>query len=296
LTDAPSRTRPGAAPFAAPADLAARASGENFPVAPLVLPVAWRRDLLVLYGYARLVDWIGDELDGDRQAALDWVSAALDSAPVGDGGDAAAVLARTRELIERRHLSREPFRDLIEANRRDQIVHDYRTFDELVGYCRLSADPVGRVVLGVLDATSADRVRWSDDVCTALQLVEHWQDIGEDARRGRRYLPAEDRERFGVVDDDLLVARASPPLRALVLVEAARARALLAAAVPLVGSLPGRARLLVAGFAAGGHAALDSIERAGGDVLATRCRPSRAGTVRHVGRLLWRARGAGVAG
>ena len=159
------------------------------------------------------------------------------------------VLTRTRELIARRHVPAQPFHDLIEANRRDQVVHDYATFDELVGYCRLSANPVGRVVLAVLDAATPERIEWSDDVCTALQLIEHWQDVGEDARAGRVYLPADDRRTFGVGRDELAGDHASPALRALMRFEVARARALLdASGVALCAALTGRARLLVAGF------------------------------------------------
>ena len=280
------------APFTAPPDLAARAANENFSVAPRLLPRAWRDDLLTLYGYARLVDWIGDEYTGDRDAALDWVSAALERTADDAGTD--DILTHTRELIARRHVSPQPFHDLVAANRRDQLVHDYASFDELIGYCRLSANPVGRVVLAVLDAATPARIDWSDDVCTALQLVEHWQDVGEDARAGRVYLPGDDRRTFGVGRDELSGDHASPALRALMRFEVARARALLdAPGVALCAALTGRARLLVAGFVGGGHAALDAIERADGDVLGVRCRPRPVTTTRHTARVLWLATGWG---
>jgi phytoene/squalene synthetase len=127
-------------------------------------------------------------------------------------------------------------------------------------------------------------------VCTGLQLVEHWQDIGEDARRGRTYLPRDDRERFGVEPAALLAPSASPALRALMAYELVRVRERLAAAGPLARSLPGRARLAVAGFAAGGWAACDAIADAGHDVLAGPCRPSKRNTARRVVTIL---RGSG---
>ena len=181
-------------------------------------------------------------------------------------------------------------RALIEANRVDQVVTRYDTWASLRDYCALSANPVGRLVLAVLGADTPDRVAWSDDVCTALQLVEHLQDVGEDYARGRVYLPAEDLDRFGASETDLAAAAASGPLRAAVAHEVDRARRLLhRAAPPLCRSLRGRARVAVAGFAGGGLAALDAIERARYDVLAVDARPS------HV-RTLYRTAQVGVAG
>jgi len=130
-------------------------------------------------------------------------------------------------------------------------------------------------VLAVFGASTPERVALSDKVCIGLQLVEHLQDVGEDARRGRVYLPLEDMERLGCGEDELLGPCASPQLRGVVAMEVVRARTLLAAGLPLAASLPVRERAAVAGFSAGGVAALDSIGRAGNDVLATRCRPSK---------------------
>jgi phytoene/squalene synthetase len=154
--------------------------------------------------------------------------------------------------------------------------------DKLLDSCRLSADPVGRLVLGVVGLATPERVRWSDAVCTGLQLVEHWQDVGEDARRGRVYLPRDERERFGVSHDDLLAPSASAGLRALIAHQLDAVTSRLAAGGPLARSLPGRWRLAVAGFAAGGWAACDAIERAGHDVLAVACRPSKRRTARRL--------------
>ena len=144
----------------------------------------------------------------------------------------------------------------------------------------LSAAPVGRLVLEVFGASTAERIALSDRVCIGLQVVEHLQDVGEDAGNGRIYLPLEDLARFGCREDDLLANSSGPALRGLVAMEVARARALLADAVPLAATLAFRPRVAVAGFAGGGLAALDSIARAGNDVLGTRCRPSKPGLAR----------------
>jgi squalene synthase HpnC len=255
------------------ADLLARAGQENFRVAPRFLPAAVRADLMALYGYARLVDWLGDEYEGDRVAMLDWAATSIDRAAAGED-DVEPVFAQAGATIRRHELPLQPFHDLIEANRRDQVAHRYPTFADLVEYCRLSANPVGRMVLGVLGTLTPQTTGWSDDVCTALQVVEHCQDVGEDARAGRVYLPADELARHGVGDDELLVARASAGLRAVVLAQTARARTLLASGPPLAATLSGRNRWLIAGFVAGGLATIDAIERVGGDVLGLQCKPS----------------------
>jgi len=158
---------------------------------------------------------------------------------------------------------------------RDQIVDRYATLDALLDYCRLSAAPVGELVLDVFGAATPDRIELSDQVCFALQICEHLQDVAEDRRRGRVYLPLEDLDRFGCTVDDLSASTASPQLRALLAFEVERARSLLDAGAPLIRRLRGRAALAVAGFVAGGRAALNAIEHADYDVLSLRPRPSR---------------------
>ncbi len=180
-------------------------------------------------------------------------------------------------------LSREPFARLIEANRTDQRVSRYETWEQLRAYCALSADPVGELVLAVLGAATPARIALSDAICTGLQLTEHCQDVAEDLEHGRVYLPAEDLARFGCTLDDLHARHASEPLRAVLAFEVARARALFNEGAPLIDELHGRPRLAVAAFVAGGRAALDAIERAGYDVLAG---APRAGAVRRARALL----------
>jgi squalene synthase HpnC len=253
-----------------------RAPGENFSVASIVLGRDTRRHLTAIYGYARLVDQIGDAVEGDRRAALDAFEADL-SRIFDSCAPAHPVLRRLEPTVHELDLPRGPFDRLIEANRRDQEVTVYGTFDELVAYCDLSANPVGELVLHVFGAASPDRIALSDRVCTALQLAEHWQDVAEDRAAGRIYLPAEDLARFGVAPEDLDAPSAGPALRELMAFEVDRARSLLGQGAPLVGRLRGRARIAVAGYVGGGRAALDAIDAAGHDVLAG---PPKAGKPR----------------
>ncbi|WP_236653428.1 squalene synthase HpnC [Streptacidiphilus melanogenes] len=276
-----------------------KAARENFPVAPFFLPPAMRAGLMAVYGFARLVDDAGDgdlpdprgtaELLGVepveaqagseedtafRLALLDALDADVDAAfeavlgTPGARGPRHPLIAALVPVIARHGLTVEPFRGLIEANRMDQRVSRYETFDDLMAYCELSANPVGRLVLQLAGLATPERVRWSDAVCSALQVVEHLQDVAEDRARDRVYLPAQDMRRFGVTERDLDAARAGTPLRGLVLFESERARALLDEGSPLLDSVGGRLRVLLTGFSAGGYAALGAISAAGYDVLA----------------------------
>ncbi len=252
-----------------------QAGSENFPVASVLLPRRVRSHLLAVYGFARLADDIGDEVDGDRLAQLDWLESELQRAAAGSATH--PILVQLMPTLAQLDVSLDPFRALIEANRVDQRVTRYQTMDDLVAYCQLSAVPVGRLVLSVFGVSTPERVALSDEVCIGLQLTEHLQDVGEDARRGRVYLPTRDREAFGVTEDELLAPNASPSLRRLVAVHVNRAHQRLAPGRPLARQLPWQPRIAVAGFVGGGEAALDAIRRAGYDVLGTRCRPRRLG-------------------
>ncbi|MDP9343700.1 MAG: squalene synthase HpnC [Actinomycetota bacterium] len=250
-----------------------KAGHENFPVASRLLPRQDREHFLAIYGFARLVDDLGDEAAGDRGRLLDWLEAELERAYA--GGATHPLMVRLAKTIRARDLPREPFLHLIRANRQDQSVSRYETYSELASYCELSANPVGHLVLYVLRAATPQRMGLSDAVCTGLQLAEHWQDVAEDFHRGRIYLPREDLERFGCSEEDLARSRPSPSLRRLMAFEVARARGLLDRGAPLAGDLGGRAGFAVAGFVAGGRAALDALEGAGFDVLGRTPRPSR---------------------
>lgn len=249
----------------------AQAGSENFPVASAILGRRRCAHLLAIYGFARLVDDVGDEAAGDRGALLDAVEAQLDHI-YAQGVPEHPVMRALAPTIRECALPDGPFRRLIAANRQDQVVTRYETFEQLLGYCQLSAAPVGELVLGVFGAATADRIALSDSVCAGLQIVEHLQDIEEDHERGRVYMPREDMIRCGC-DDDCLAAHAHPARRALIALQARRARGLLAAGAPLARTLPLRPRLAVAGFVAGGRSALDAVQRGsqarGGRAFAT---------------------------
>ncbi|HVW18509.1 MAG TPA: squalene synthase HpnC [Solirubrobacteraceae bacterium] len=258
------------------AEVLVQARTENFPVASRVLAGPARAHLLAIYGFARLVDDVGDEAPGDRTALLDHLDGELDR--IFAGAEPEHPLMRSLATTVRAcGMPEGPLRRLVEANRVDQEVARYQTFDDLLGYCRLSAAPVGELVLWAYGLATPERVAQSDRVCAALQVIEHVQDVGEDRRRGRVYLPAEDLAAAGCEDGDLWAASASEPLRAVLRLQTDRARELLGAGAPLVRSLHGRARLAVSGFVAGGRATLAAIERAGHDVLGAHPRRSRRG-------------------
>jgi squalene synthase HpnC len=284
----------------------AKAGRENFPVAPFFVPRGWRRDLMAVYGYARLVDDLGDgdlagggrddaarlglpdEAAGDRPAMLDAFEG--DLRRVFDGAPRHPLLQALQPTVRRCELTLEPFLSLIEANRQDQRVRHYATYDDLLAYCELSANPVGRLVLGITGSATPERVRRSDAICTALQIVEHLQDVAEDLGKDRIYLPAEDMERFGVSRTDLTAPTAGAQVRALVAFEAERTRDLLNEGTPLVGSVRGRLKLLLAGFVGGGCAALKAVADAGYDVLPGPPKATRFSLLREVGSTLRRER------
>jgi squalene synthase HpnC len=252
------------------ASVARRARTENFPVASLLFPRRLRPHLRAIYGFARLVDILGDEVEGDRLAALDGLDRELDACY--SGAPSWPVMQALQPTIREFSLPREPFARLIEANRMDQRIAKYETWEELRHYCRHSADPVGRLVLGLLRLErDPELVAASDEVCTGLQLVNFLQDVPRDLELGRIYLPAEDRRRFGVTALD----RPSPELSDLLRFESARARGLLAAGRMLQARIGGRVGRAVGLFARGGLAALDALESANWDIFTQRPRPSR---------------------
>jgi squalene synthase HpnC len=258
----------------------AQAGEENFPVALRILGATKRAHLLSLYGFARLVDDAGDEADGDRLSLLDAIEADLNRIFEGEREPELPLLRTLALTVRELGLPPAPFHRLIEAGRRDQFIDSYPTYDSLLDYCRLSAAPVGELVLHVFGSATPDRVLLSDSICAGLQVTEHLQDIAEDRAKGRVYIPAEDLERYGCTDDDLRAETTPPQLSRLIEFEVARAKSLLDAGAPLIGRLPASAAIAVAGFVAGGRAALGAIERAGYDVLSVRPRPARAAFAR----------------
>jgi squalene synthase HpnC len=265
------------------AEVAARAAGENFPVGSVLFPRALRPHIRALYCYARMVDELGDAFEGDRLAALDELESQV--ALTFEGEPTWPVMLNVQPTVREFALPREPFDRLIEANRMDQGVSEYETWDDLKWYCVHSADPCGRLVLGVLRLLDdAELVAASDSVCTGLQLVNFLQDVPRDLELGRVYLPRADRVRYGSPALD----RPSDELRALLRFEAGRAAALLRAGDLLRARIGGRLGRAVGLFARGGLAALDALEHADWDLFTQRPKPSRARLAREAALVLVR--------
>ncbi|HEU5160473.1 MAG TPA: squalene synthase HpnC [Streptosporangiaceae bacterium] len=270
--------------------IAEKAGLENFPVAARVLPARYRRHLLAVYCYARLVDDIGDDApQPERMRLLDEVDADLDRIDSG-ATPRLPVLRALAPTVASCAIPIEPFRRLVAANRQDQVVTRYATFADLMAYCELSANPVGQIVLHVFGAATAERVRLSDKICSALQIIEHCQDVGEDYERGRVYLPGDDLRRFGCDETDIKETITPTRLRGVVALEVTRASQLLNGGIPLIAGLTGFAKIAVAGYAAGGRATVAALERGRYDVLGRRLRPGKPRLVREWLRILTKER------
>ena len=266
----------------AQAEAIARAHDENFPVAFMLAPRDIRADMRAIYAYCRVTDDIGDAGDAspdERLAMLDAWDA--DLARCWDGTPDDPILIALQAVVRRRALAPDPFHALVDANRMDQRISRWETHDDLVDYCRLSAMPVGRMVLGVLGLDDERRGYLSDATCAGLQLVNFWQDIRRDLdERDRVYLPADDMALFGVTTDDLTADEASPAVRELVRMEVWRARAMLIEGAPLRGLVPRRVRHDIAMFTSGGLWVCDAIAKQGFDTIARRPAPGKAGRAR----------------
>jgi squalene synthase HpnC len=294
-------------------EVVANASGENFPVALRALPQRYRRHLTNLYFFARLTDDLGDEAQAQKNSAhqnhedqnheglnhedlttlrlrlLDELAQDVDRIYAGQT-PTSPVMKAMAETVRDCHVPAQPLQDLIQANRQDQLVTRYRTFEDLKQYCELSANPVGQVVLYIFGVATPERIALSDRICTALQLAEHWQDVAEDLAHGRIYLPQEDMQKHDVTEADLAQPTASPKLTQLMRFETDRAAALLDEGAPLVGTLKGAARLAVAGYLAGGRAALASIRKHRYDVLQATPKPTKPRTAAELARAYARGR------
>ncbi len=243
---------------------------ENFAVASLLLPRRLIRHFHAVYAYCRWADDLADEAGGGDQA-LDLLRWWRDQLLACYGGRPShPVFVALQPTIERFRIPPRPFLDLLAAFEQDQVVKRYRTFDQLLDYCRCSANPVGRLVLYLGGAFDETRAALSDHVCTALQLANFWQDVSRDFDIGRVYLPEEDRRRFGYGDDDLEGRRFTPAFAQLMRFEIGRTRELFGRGRPLLEMVPAELRIDVELFLRGGLAVLDKIERGGYDVWARR--------------------------
>jgi squalene synthase HpnC len=271
----------------------ARTHYENFTIGSWLLPRRLRRDLAAVYTFARGADDVADEGTASveqRLRRLDaWEARLLACARDPAAADEPLFLA-LGHTIARHGLPVEAFRDLLHAFRRDAAgeTRAFATFADLLAYCRCSANPVGRIVLALFGHHDADRQARSDDVCTALQLTNFWQDVAGDRARGRVYLPAEDLERFPGSRDALETGAPNAAFRALLAFEVGRTRDLFRRGLPLADRVAGRLAREVRIFAAGGLAILDRIDAADYDVFTRRPTLRRADLARLVLRGLWR--------
>jgi squalene synthase HpnC len=266
----------------------ARTHYENFSVASLLLP----RDLLphfhAIYAYCRWADDLGDETGGGQRALnlLAWWRSELLACY--EGHVRHPVMVALQPTIRRFAIPPTPFLDLLVAFEQDQQVKRYETFEQLLGYCRNSANPVGRLVLYLCECHDDKRGELADHICTGLQLANFWQDVARDLDIGRVYLPAEDRQRFGYGDGDLAARRFTPAFAELMRFQVKRAREMFQRGAPLVELMPAAYSADIELFIAGGLAILRKIERSGYNVWAARPALAKWEKATLLGGALWR--------
>lgn len=236
----------------------------------MLLPRRLLRHFQCIYAYCRWADDLGDETAGGDEALrlLKWWREELMRCY--GGRPLHPVMIALKPTIERFKIPPEPFLDLLQAFEQDQVVKRYETYEQLLDYCRYSANPVGRLVLYLCEVGDRQRFALSDCICTGLQLANFWQDVARDLDIGRVYLPAEDRRRFGYRDKDLEACKFTPAFADLMRFEVDRARRLFVAGYPLVAQVPADVQIDIELFAQGGLGILDKIESVGYDVLSAR--------------------------
>ncbi|MBZ5576457.1 MAG: squalene synthase HpnC [Acidobacteriia bacterium] len=249
---------------------------ENFHVVSFLLPKRLHQDFYNVYAYCRWADDLGDEM-GDRAESLrllEWWRGELDA--MYQGRATHPVFVALLPTVERCGIPREPFSDLIQAFVQDQTVTRYRDFKELFGYCRYSANPVGRLVLYLCGYSDVERQRLSDATCTALQLANFWQDVTVDLLKDRVYIPLDVLSRHGYTVEELFARSCTPAFREAMREIVERARGLFLEGLPLVGRVDRRLALDIDLFNRGGMRVLDKIEQQGYDVLGVRPAISKA--------------------
>jgi len=271
----------------------AKSHYENFHVAGFFLPRSLRQPFHIVYAYCRCADDLADEHDGSpesRNTALqrldDWqrfLDQCFDQTMPDE--NTPPVFVALRSLLRQYSLPKEPFADLLIAFRQDQTQQCYATFDDLLHYCRYSANPVGRIVLHLVCTPTAEQLSWSDSICTALQLANFWQDVRRDRDMGRCYIPQNVARKFGV---DLVDFHDSPEFRQMIQELVADARNRFQAGKPLIESVPKKLRTDISLFIRGGLAILDAIERFQFNVLETRPALSRWTKLRLLLGIVWR--------
>ena len=266
----------------------ARRHYENFTVASLLLPRRLRPHFHSIYAYCRWADDLADETGDSLQslALLDWWERQLEECY--QGRPSHPVFVALTDTVEQFDIPPDPFADLLVAFRQDQRVTRYETFDQLLEYCRYSANPVGRLVLYLGRCHDAERVRLADSICTGLQLANFWQDVASDWDRGRIYLPSAHCQRFGYDESRFARREFNESFRRLLAAEVAEAEGWLRRGLPLVGKVPGELRVDVSLFIHGGLAILESIRRQNYDVWSRRPVVSQSEKLRLLARCWWR--------
>ncbi len=262
----------------------ARGHYENFSVATWFLPRRLRPHFYSVYAYCRISDDLGDEVGNPQHALqlLDIWEGELDACYAGRPRH--PVFVALAETVRGCDFPRQAFADLLTAFRQDQRVSRYESFEDVLGYCRYSANPVGRLVLYVCGYRDAERQQLSDYTCTALQLANFWQDVAVDYGKGRIYLPLEDLRRFGVSEKDIAERRATPQFLQLMRFEVERAREWFHKGLPLAQKVDSELAIDIELFSRGGLEILNAIETQGYDVLLRRPAISKARKLRLVAR------------
>jgi phytoene synthase len=260
---------------------------ENFPVASLLLPRALHEPVAAIYAFARSADDLADEgvrLPERRLEMLADYRREIEAIEQGRDSDHPMFL-RLRSVVVAHDLPLWPFHDLLDAFTQDVVKTRYTDFAELTDYCRRSANPVGRLMLRLFRADSVENLQASDAICTALQLINHWQDVAIDWRKGRVYLPREDLARFGVDEPSIADGVCDRRWRELMRFEVDRARVLMLSGEPLGRRLAGRCAMELRAIVAGGMRILEKIEAVDYDVFRRRPELQKADWLR----ILWRA-------
>jgi squalene synthase HpnC len=248
----------------------ARSHYENFSVATWFLPARLRRHFYNVYSYCRISDDLGDEVGNPQESLklLDQWEEELRACYAGSPRH--PVFVALAETVRQFSIPQREFSDLLVAFRRDQTVTRFETFDDVLGYCRYSANPVGHLVLYLCGYSDAERQQLSDCTCTALQLANFWQDVTVDFQKGRIYLPLEDLRRFGVTEENIAACQATPQLIEMMKFEVERARGWFARGLPLIRMVSKELAVDLELFSRGGQEILNAIERQGFDVLKQR--------------------------
>jgi squalene synthase HpnC len=248
----------------------ARTHYENFSVATWFLPRRLRQHFFNVYAYCRISDDLGDEV-GDAAASLallDQWQSELDACY--EGSPKHPVFVALKETVREFDIPKHEFSDLLIAFRQDQTVTRFETFNDVVAYCRYSANPVGHLVLYLCGYRDADRQHLSDFTCTALQLANFWQDVTRDYAKGRIYLPLESFRKFGVTEDDIMRTRNTPAFRAMLRLEVARAHDWFRQGLPLIKQVDRELAIDLDLFSRGGQEILRAIEKQDYAVLGDR--------------------------